>query len=152
MAFGLAIKCLWKGEKNDTKSKYPTTKFDCYDSLKDRIVEVKGCSIPNDLTSWSPKPYFDVFYFVDMLVFFFVLWMSFSVSSDWRGIDCSLLDRGWAWFLWASFDLKSLSVAPYPNDKKQPAKTGPNQNLESFFDSSSCFIKASPDEPVGLNI
>ncbi|CAI8308239.1 MAG: Uncharacterised protein [Gammaproteobacteria bacterium] len=54
-----------KGEKNDTKSKYPTTKFDCYDSLKDRIVEVKGCSIPNDLTSWSPKPYFDVFYFVD---------------------------------------------------------------------------------------
>ena len=41
------------------------TKFDCYDKLNDKIVEVKACSVPNDLTSWSPKPYFDIFYFVD---------------------------------------------------------------------------------------
>lgn len=54
-----------KGKKNDKKSKFPTTKFDCYCSLENKIVEVKACSIPNDLTSWSPKPYFDVFYFVD---------------------------------------------------------------------------------------
>jgi len=41
------------------------TKFDCYNDVSNKIVEVKGCSIPNDLTSWSPKPFFDLFYFVD---------------------------------------------------------------------------------------
>jgi len=41
------------------------SKFDCYDSINNKIIEVKGCSIPNDLSSWSPKPYFDVLYFVD---------------------------------------------------------------------------------------
>ena len=41
------------------------TKFDCYDEISDKIIEVKGASIPNDLSSWSPKPFFDLFYFVD---------------------------------------------------------------------------------------
>jgi len=54
-----------KGKKYQKESKYPTTKFDCYCSIEDKIVEVKACSVPNDLTSWSPKPYFDVLYFVD---------------------------------------------------------------------------------------
>ena len=30
--------------------------------IEDEIIEVKACSIPNDLTSWSPKPYFDKLY------------------------------------------------------------------------------------------
>ena len=29
------------------------------------MIEVKGCSIYPDLTTWSPGPYFDVLYFVD---------------------------------------------------------------------------------------
>ena len=41
------------------------TKFDCYNDEMDKIIEVKGCSVPNDLTSWSPKPFFDLFYFLD---------------------------------------------------------------------------------------
>jgi len=41
------------------------TKFDCYKVDTDEIIEVKACSIPNDLTSWSPKPYFDKLYFLD---------------------------------------------------------------------------------------
>jgi len=40
------------------------TKFDCFNEKLNKIIEVKGCSIPNDLTSWSPKPFFDLFYFV----------------------------------------------------------------------------------------
>jgi len=41
------------------------SKFDCYNIDSDEIIEVKACSVPNDLTSWSPKPYFDKLYFVD---------------------------------------------------------------------------------------
>ena len=41
------------------------TKFDCYDEIEKKYIEVKGCSIPNDLTSFSPKPFFDILYFVD---------------------------------------------------------------------------------------
>ena len=41
------------------------TKFDCYNDKTKKIIEVKGTSIPNDLSSWSPKPLFDLFYFVD---------------------------------------------------------------------------------------
>ena len=41
------------------------TKFDCYNENTKKIIEVKGASIPNDLSSWSPKPFFDLFYFVD---------------------------------------------------------------------------------------
>jgi len=47
------------------KNKKGITKFDCYKKDTNEIIEVKGCSIPNDLTSWSPKPYFDFFCFVD---------------------------------------------------------------------------------------
>ena len=47
------------------KNKHGLTKFDCYDSINNKIVEVKACSIENDATSWSPKPFFDLFYFVD---------------------------------------------------------------------------------------
>ena len=50
---------------NSNKSKFHVSKFDCYNPIKDEIIEVKGCSIPDDLTSWSPDPYFDVLYFVD---------------------------------------------------------------------------------------
>ena len=53
-----------QGDNYSNPDREPT-KFDCYDKLNDKIVEVKACSIPNDLTSWSPKPYFDIFYFVD---------------------------------------------------------------------------------------
>ena len=55
----------WYESYDQKKSKYPTTKFDCYSSKDNKIVEVKACSIMPDLTSWSPKPYFDVLYFVD---------------------------------------------------------------------------------------
>jgi hypothetical protein len=41
------------------------TKFDCYDEAEKKFVEVKGCSVSNDLTSFSPKPYFDYFCLVD---------------------------------------------------------------------------------------
>tara|TARA_B100000965_G_scaffold395016_1_gene407961 strand:+ start:333 stop:905 length:573 start_codon:yes stop_codon:yes gene_type:complete len=41
------------------------TKFDCYNENTKKIIEVKGASIPNDLSSWSPSPFFDLFYFVD---------------------------------------------------------------------------------------
>ena len=53
-----------QGDNYSNPDREPT-KFDCYDKLNDKIVEVKACSVPNDLTSWSPKPYFDIFYFVD---------------------------------------------------------------------------------------
>ena len=55
----------WYESYDQKQSKYPTTKFDCYSSVDNKIVEVKACSIKPDLTSWSPKPYFDVLYFVD---------------------------------------------------------------------------------------
>ena len=48
--------------KNTNKS---LTKFDCYKSDTNQIIEVKGCSVMPDLTSWSPKPFFDFFCFVD---------------------------------------------------------------------------------------
>jgi len=48
--------------KNRDKS---LTKFDCYKEDTNEIIEVKGCSITPDLTSWSPKPFFDFFCFVD---------------------------------------------------------------------------------------
>ena len=54
----------WYKSYENKKSKYPTTKFDCFCSLENKIVEVKACSITPDLTSWSPKPYFDILYFV----------------------------------------------------------------------------------------
>ena len=54
------VKVLKKKAKSGVK-----TKFDCYNDLSNKIIEVKGCSVPNDLTSWSPKPFFDLFYFVD---------------------------------------------------------------------------------------
>ena len=41
------------------------TKFDCYKEDTKEIIEVKGCSVTPDLTSWSPKPFFDFFCFVD---------------------------------------------------------------------------------------
>lgn len=41
------------------------SKFDCYKTDTKQFIEVKGCSITNDLTSWSPKPFFDFFCFVD---------------------------------------------------------------------------------------
>ena len=53
-----------QGDNYSNPDREPT-KFDCYDKLNDKIVEVKACSVPNDLTSWSPKPYFDLFYFFD---------------------------------------------------------------------------------------
>ena len=48
--------------RNNNKS---LTKFDCYKSDTNQIIEVKGCSVMPDLTSWSPKPFFDFFCFVD---------------------------------------------------------------------------------------
>ena len=48
--------------KNGDKS---LTKFDCYKKDTKEIIEVKGCSVTPDLTSWSPKPFFDFFCFVD---------------------------------------------------------------------------------------
>ena len=48
-----------QGDNYSNPDREPT-KFDCYDKLNDKIVEVKACSVPNDLTSWSPKPYFDI--------------------------------------------------------------------------------------------
>lgn len=48
--------------KNADKS---LTKFDCYKEDTKQIIEVKGCSVTPDLTSWSPKPFFDFFCFVD---------------------------------------------------------------------------------------
>jgi len=51
--------------KKSLKNKHGKSKFDCYNEKTGEIIEVKGCSIPNDLTSWSPGPYFDVLYFVD---------------------------------------------------------------------------------------
>ena len=47
------------------RNKYGLSKFDCYDSINNKIIEVKACSITNDTTSWSPNPFFDLFYFVD---------------------------------------------------------------------------------------
>lgn len=55
----------WYKSYDQKQSMYPTTKFDCYSSIDNKIVEVKACSVKPDLTSWSPKPYFDVLYFVD---------------------------------------------------------------------------------------
>jgi hypothetical protein len=48
--------------KNNDKS---LTKFDCYKKDTKEIIEVKGCSVTPDLTSWSPKPFFHFFCFVD---------------------------------------------------------------------------------------
>ena len=48
-----------------TKGLKGKSKFDCYKTDTKQFIEVKGCSIPNDLTSWSPKPFFDFFCFVD---------------------------------------------------------------------------------------
>ena len=48
--------------RNNDKS---ITKFDCYKKDTKEIIEVKGCSVTPDLTSWSPKPHFDFFCFVD---------------------------------------------------------------------------------------
>jgi len=48
--------------RNNNKS---LTKFDCYKLDTNQIIEVKGCSVMPDLTSWSPKPFFDFFCFVD---------------------------------------------------------------------------------------
>jgi len=51
--------------KKSLKNKNGKSKFDCYNEVTGEIIEVKGCSISIDLTSWSPGPYFDVLYFVD---------------------------------------------------------------------------------------
>jgi len=48
--------------RNNDKS---LTKFDCYKEDTKEIIEVKGCSVTPDLTSWSPKPFFHFFCFVD---------------------------------------------------------------------------------------
>ena len=52
------IKILKNGDKSLTKS-------DCYKEDTSEIIEVKGCSVKPDLTSWSPKPFFNFFCFVD---------------------------------------------------------------------------------------
>ena len=51
--------------KKSLKNKNGKSKFDCYNEITKEIIEVKGCSIFPDLTTWSPGPYFDVLYFVD---------------------------------------------------------------------------------------
>ena len=38
----------WYESYDQRKSKYPTTKFDCYSSTDNKIVEVKACSIIPD--------------------------------------------------------------------------------------------------------
>lgn len=47
------------------KSLKGKSKFDCFNNNTKQFIEVKGCSISNDLTSWSPKPFFDFFCFID---------------------------------------------------------------------------------------
>ena len=56
---------VYRKTKISKSKKGAKTKFDCYNDKTKKIIEVKGASIPNDLSSWSPKPYFDLFYFVD---------------------------------------------------------------------------------------
>jgi len=56
---------VYRKTKISKSKKGAKTKFDCYNDKTKKIIEVKGASIPNDLSSWSPKPLFDLFYFVD---------------------------------------------------------------------------------------
>lgn len=51
--------------KKSIKNNHGKSKFDCYNEITNEVIEVKGCSIFPDLTTWSPGPYFDVLYFVD---------------------------------------------------------------------------------------
>ena len=59
------IKNIYRKFKVIKSYKGAKTKFDCYNDKTKQVIEVKGCSIPKDLTSWSPNPYFDILYFVD---------------------------------------------------------------------------------------
>ena len=51
--------------RRQVKNKFGKAKFDCYNDQTKEIIEVKGCSIKPDLTSWTSDPYFDILYFVD---------------------------------------------------------------------------------------
>ena len=47
------------------KNNYGISKFDGFNEISKKFIEVKACSVFPDLTSWSPGPFFDLFYFVD---------------------------------------------------------------------------------------
>ena len=51
--------------RKQIKNKFGKSKFDCYNIKTQEFIEVKGCCIKPDLTTWSSLPYFDVLYFVD---------------------------------------------------------------------------------------